>query len=515
MEKKEILIDDWRDLGKPIPMPSGKDYQVVVKREPIPIILLPGIMGSRLRAAGGKKDRLWDPDYGYGTWMAWTFAMFWVSAADKQKKLVGGPAFVADHVEVNEKDASYNKRFREYVGADTRGWGGVAWGNYGPVLAGLTDYPWPGVVNACFELPVYAVGYDWRGSAKEAGQALKKKVAEIKAAHEGCKQVILVTHSMGGLVARSACKDGMAGDVMAVLHTVQPATGAPAAYWRMKAGFERHGPKGHITSWVLGANGREVTAMLGHMPGGLQLLPNKDYRTNEGKPAWLTFKPLGDHGDMPSYHPRTGDPYTEIYKEEKFPWRLIFWKDYLTGLEDGKAEKSKVDASWKDFSKWLDDAKEFHDKLKLYEHPESWHFYGKGRPTADTITLTTTMERHPGMQPIIPGVPLRPIADERGSFGLFDWYTPPVDHRWVRPLVSMSQPEGDGDSTVPMSSGSALKEKSARLMPIEGSGHDSCFTDVDMVKGRQAGPKGAKARIGLGEIITRLCAAKIKKEKHW
>jgi Lecithin:cholesterol acyltransferase len=512
MEKKEIRIDDWRDLGKPIDLPSGKNYEVVVKREPIPIIVLPGIMGSRLRAAKGSKDRLWDPDYAYKTWMGVKYGTVFTTAVDKQNKIVGGPKFVKSHVEVIEDDASYNKRFREYPGADKRGWGGLAWSFYGPALQGLSDYTWPGVVNACFELPVYAMGYDWRGSARVAGDMLKKRVAEIKAANEGCKQVILVTHSMGGLVARAACNNGLEGDVMAVLHTVQPATGAPAAYWRMKAGFERHGPIGHITAWVLGADGREVTAMLGHMPGGLQLLPSKDYKTNEGKPAWLTYTPLGDR---PSHLPRQGDPYAEIYKDEKSPWRLILWKEFLTGKMDGKASEAEVAASWKDFSKWIDDAKDFHEWLKLYEHPQSWHFYGHGRPTADTIELTTTMERHPGGQPIIPGVPLRPLLDQRGGFGLFDWYTPPEDHHWVRPMVGMSQPHGDGDSTVPVSSGKALKEKPKRAIPLPGSGHDSCFSDNDLVAGQKAGPKGVEARIGLGEIITRLCVYKIKKEKRW
>src|SRR5439155_4638547 len=74
-------------------------------------------------------------------------------------------------------------------------------------------------------------------SAQMAGEKLKARVAKIKAENPRCKKVILVTHSMGGLVARSACSGGLAGDVLAVVHTVQPVTGAPAAYWRMKSGF--------------------------------------------------------------------------------------------------------------------------------------------------------------------------------------------------------------------------------------------------------------------------------------
>lgn len=58
-----------------------------------------------------------------------------------------------------------------------------------------------------------------------------------------CNKVIIVTHSMGGLVARSACVlHGAEGKVLGVIHGVQPSVGSPAAYWRMKAGFER--PRG-------------------------------------------------------------------------------------------------------------------------------------------------------------------------------------------------------------------------------------------------------------------------------
>lgn len=40
---------------------TGTRHQVTVKREVIPIVFVPGIMGSRLRIAGGGK-RVWDPD---------------------------------------------------------------------------------------------------------------------------------------------------------------------------------------------------------------------------------------------------------------------------------------------------------------------------------------------------------------------------------------------------------------------------------------------------------------------
>jgi hypothetical protein len=56
-QPEEVQID-WRDMEKPLDRPSGKAYKIVIKREPIPIIVLPGIMGTRFRESGGKGKRV-------------------------------------------------------------------------------------------------------------------------------------------------------------------------------------------------------------------------------------------------------------------------------------------------------------------------------------------------------------------------------------------------------------------------------------------------------------------------
>jgi len=53
-DDENVIPIDWQDLGKPLDLPTGKSHKVIVKREPIPIILVPGIMGSRLRIPGGQ-----------------------------------------------------------------------------------------------------------------------------------------------------------------------------------------------------------------------------------------------------------------------------------------------------------------------------------------------------------------------------------------------------------------------------------------------------------------------------
>jgi triacylglycerol esterase/lipase EstA (alpha/beta hydrolase family) len=67
-----------------------------------------------------------------------------------------------------------------------------------------------------------------------------KRLLAITASGRKCEKVILVTHSMGGLVARyySELLDGDFGqkNILGIVHGVMPDRGAPMAYKRMKAG---------------------------------------------------------------------------------------------------------------------------------------------------------------------------------------------------------------------------------------------------------------------------------------
>ena len=152
----------------------------------------------------------------------------------------------------------------------------------------------------------------------------------------------------------------------------------------MKAGFERswYFP---VPAWVLGADGLEVTALLGHMPGGLEMLPTMNHQDDENHPGWLVYQPPDG---APIRVPRAGDPYGEIYRNETDPWRLILWKEYLAG--DRQASVSQTASAWADFLIWIGSAERVHRDLGNYQHSFSWHFYGVGRPTANTVTITAS-----------------------------------------------------------------------------------------------------------------------------
>ena len=104
---EEIHVD-WRDLEKPIDRPSGKRYKIIVDREPIPIILLPGIMGTRLRQSASPNRKIWDPDdkafmvKNYGTWKA--------TALRKMSDLLGPKrVYDAGYLQVDNADDKHNK----------------------------------------------------------------------------------------------------------------------------------------------------------------------------------------------------------------------------------------------------------------------------------------------------------------------------------------------------------------------------------------------------------------------
>ena len=86
LPEEEVHVD-WKDLEKPVNYPSGKTYVIIIDREPIPIILVPGIMGTRLRQSGVPGDKVWDPDDGY--FMLSTYGTSSADGARKQTTLLG------------------------------------------------------------------------------------------------------------------------------------------------------------------------------------------------------------------------------------------------------------------------------------------------------------------------------------------------------------------------------------------------------------------------------------------
>lgn len=442
-------------------------HEIRVQREAIPLVFVPGIMGTRLRVAGtdgtgdganGLPNMRWDPSSKLFLFLNFSGT----DGAHRKRMLVGDGNFFSGFLEVDNSAPVGN------------GFHGI-FKDYCKFLDPLREHDW-GPIRKIFELPVYAVGYNWTDSNENSGKKLAARINEIIDEAKGvtglCQKVILITHSMGGMVARAASVlHGAEGKILGIVHGVQPATGSPAAYWRMKAGFERGGffdIEGRVVSRFLGNSGPTVTPVLGNLPGGLQLLPNKLHRTNStrdnpnGLQAWLT---ITQDGNTSRALPKS-DPYEEIYRKKAHvqptpgekPSTNDYWALVDPDLIDpgnanpqptpkSRSTNNSLDAStnpsgdpWQQYLAMLKLAEDFHDKLGKKAHPKTFCFRGVGHNTANIIELQIesswiSMDPYP----------------KRGFRGFF------TDAAGNSLKAVLQDPVGDGDGTVPRSSADALK----------------------------------------------------------
>ncbi|HUO38272.1 MAG TPA: hypothetical protein VMU34_10695, partial [Mycobacterium sp.] len=168
-----------------------------------------------------------------------------------------------------------------------RGWGELGWGWYGPILTHLEkalNLP----TKPQIRYPVYGVGYDWRKSNFKSAQLLHQRIGEIKRENPNATHVIVVSHSMGGLVTRAAMRQFGHAEVMGIVHTVMPSAGAPQHYRRFHTGW-RYGldstgadVHGKLVDLVFGrilggSNGAAYGLMMSQLKGPMELLPTPKY----------------------------------------------------------------------------------------------------------------------------------------------------------------------------------------------------------------------------------------------
>jgi hypothetical protein len=483
---------------------TEQHHQFEVQREAIPLIFVPGIMGSRLRSAAaeptsngeypgkgadGQSLARWEP--GKAGWMA---THFLYAGPRYRKQMLIGPSFNPGYLEVSNSAPAGS------------GFAGLM-EDYRPFLEGLRSRDW-GPIGKLFEFPVYGFGYNWTDSAEAAGAKLKARIEKIKDEARrvvgSCEQVILISHSMGGLVAR-ACSElcGGRGSILGIIHGVQPVTGSGAAYWRIKAGFEG----GRITSAALGNDGKDVTVMLGNSPGGLQLLPNSLHRTAAGEVAWLRVTHDGEVLDglaLPKRNPP--DPYAEIYsvpavvvpKDKSEPSRNAFWglvdPDLLDpGASTAPPAPGSIDADtsvgqplpWSRYEGYLATAKSFHERLRAEAHPNTFSFAGSGHPTVDVVELRAEWRA-------------TPITNYR-TRGFAAQFTS-AEGRDMKALLQ--EPQGPGDGTVPLTSAQKLNTASR---PSPG--------DVVFDAMHQSAYEGPQAQAYTIQAIRALCLMRYREKR--
>jgi pimeloyl-ACP methyl ester carboxylesterase len=437
----------WYELDKVFNgLNTELEHDITVQREAIPLVFVPGIMGSVLRLSGtdgngerqdGLPNLRWNPSSSYWMWRHYSGA----NATFRKNMIIGSGSFNKNFLEVHNSDPVGN------------GFQGVSSSTYLQFLQFLQDQNW-GPLRKIFEFPVFAFGYNWTDTNLNNGTLLVQRIDEIiKEAKETtglCEKVILITHSMGGLVSRAASRLAES-KILGIIHGVQPVTGSAAAYWRVKAGFEGLGP----TSRVLGNSARTVTPLLGNIPGGLELLPNKYYCDNEGLKEWLVVK----ENDKIILSLPKNDPYNEIYRiqgtgnELKNPdrkyWGLIdpdLLDAAITSQSDDPNDPDSIDdrarwSSWDQYLEMLKKAELFHETIKEIAHPFTFTFHGTDHNSSDRVEMITESvfiewDSYP----------------KRGFGGYYK------NSQGKKRRAILQDPDGDGDGTVPTSSASFLDD---------------------------------------------------------
>ena len=349
----------------------------------IPVIFLPGVMGSNLRMSKVRQNELkrpdnraWRPDdlvdksgkvaivtgYGMGGWLK--------NATPQERQLIFDPNETeVEYYHYTENKGRFDPEGKETLAADARhqnvpddldpipplisnrasrsngkgnsraagparietpaqiarwrGWSEVLFaGAYGEILKNAENYLnnmlvkgkvnpiWQDVfadprsfgaasgapigeadlrrIASCW-YPVHAMGYNYMVSNAKSAKVIAERIRGLVKGYQNrgfkCDEVIVVTHSMGGLLGRALLHpsygkllNDKSVKVLGMYHNVMPTMGAASAYKRMRFGFqEKWGYVASLEASVLAIDGRHATAILANTPAPLEMLPGPAY----------------------------------------------------------------------------------------------------------------------------------------------------------------------------------------------------------------------------------------------
>jgi pimeloyl-ACP methyl ester carboxylesterase len=504
----------------------------------VPVIVVPGIMGSNLKrrknpdtqpgniskSTEAKKEVLkpgekaWRPPNGPKDSIMAVYEWKNRDAGLRQKILNGEALEVDDRGDIHlPLDArSYGTTEQE---VRERHWGEVHWDSYGNLLFNLqvrlnhsfemdpldsvrvVCRHWRNVMDcdpakwglrsvdkitekelekhAGYYYPVYACGYNWLESCEDSANLLRQRIESTiafwKKMKRECSKVILVTHSMGGLVAR-ACAKQIPGQILGVIHGVMPALGAPVAYRRIACGTETWSPSNGIlddskaaaTSVILGSRPELTMPVMATSPGPLQLLPNHLYPG-----PWLHMCMINRVNNKESgrdvVNLPADNPYA-LYRDMDSWYRLID-PDLVDPAQKYHGDESKVRRA---VAKAIDSAESFHRKtLDTYYHPSTYGFYGAD-PAHKSFGAVRWVAHDPGNGAVFTDANLRGAATAgyRETLGR----RVKVEGKTTLDFIPATQ-DVAGDGTVPMQSGAGPHGKIRQLFEMRGLDHQDAFND--------------------------------------
>ncbi|WP_233886234.1 lipase/acyltransferase domain-containing protein [Paraburkholderia flagellata] len=459
----------------------------------IPVIVVPGVMGTNL--ADLKDNPVWLVDSS-ASLVGWAVK----TPSDRKNILNPSTTHVFGGGEIPAGTALSETALR------SRGWGTVSKMFYGDFLVWLenalndcnaaADYGRNGLralltrevvapnlgklshaevsLSYKYHLPVHAVGYNWlqsnAESAKWLGSQIDKIISDYKEIGR-CENVILVTHSMGGLVSRY-CAEAIAGyreKILGIVHGVMPATGSATAYRRVKAGTE---PGGNIvsygTSLILGNMSSKVMPVFAQSPGPLQLLPSPEYGQ-----GWLQIR----DGERFFALPKRSNPYDEIYTQRSAWWSLI--DENLIAPE----MRSASEQNWENFKHLIaKDVREFHQAISGKYHPQTYVFWGddKEHKTWGDVVWKRTQASFL-LNSDAYDVQNKPVNTDTlmGTIDVVAGNLGPMD---VHKTFELQAAGENGDGTVPVRSGAAPSHYARAAVGYTGVDHGAAYTKLPQQK---------------------------------
>jgi len=497
------------------PPDSSVGICMMVSLRVIPVIFVPGVMGSNLKGIKDKSVK-WRMD-------TKTSALPWFTkdAAYRKQNLNPQAMTVDDGGLLPTTTQQHPDELRR------RGWGEVGAYSYAEWLAWLENqlndvdqarsglrHQMIGVSMAAtkgeealtrdevalsyrYRFPVWACGYNWLDDNKASAGLLEKRIQYALDRYRGegktCDKVILVTHSMGGLVARYASEVmGLKDSIYGIVHGVMPAIGAAATYRRIKSGTERPGglvsPKEWasdvVTSGILGANAAANTAVMSGAPGPLQLLPTPEYGN-----GWLKIQQDGGNG-VPAL-PQHNDPYNEIYTVRGAWWSLIDDQliNPLNTESDPAKRQAQVDRDWVTYAKMMrDNVRLFHQDIAGKYHSNTYAFYGAdaGHLAYGNVTwqggsrwgeakLTGHRTTDPWQATALDPSEISTTRTVATSVQGPGW------KKGVNQGYTISDPDEPGDGTVPKRSGMAPERHVHSLLQVV-CGHEPAYRECEPAK---------------------------------
>jgi pimeloyl-ACP methyl ester carboxylesterase len=504
----------------------------------VPVIFIPGTMGTNLRV---RRDVSLPTGYpfkpGEPAWRppnsdsaVLLYASDWKKRSPKMRQLILHP----DYVEVDDSgDLDIGSCYLERSVMRERGWGEIFNGSYGTLLFELQSHlemtfqfdalnkrhirnRWKEVMQAMegdplkrwgvrsvaplteselekyaeYQYPIYACGYNWLQSCGESAIRLEKRIDKIikwwETRNHECKKVILVTHSMGGLVAR-ACAKRAPGKILGVIHGVMPALGTPLAYRRLACGTECDSPvNGKLDNFkagkfadIAGRRPEDTTPVMSVAPGALELLPNQRYPR-----PWLhaSIVHTPAHGErretaidclhLPNEsHP---NPY-DLYRDMSSWYRLIN-PDLANPANLYRDSKGGV---VKKIREAINTAEIFHEWLGDYYHPTTFAYYGndKGHPAYGQIRWVAQESMADTKIPVTAANIKAAKSVTQESDGVRQVK---IEDRMTLSF-SVEPQESAGDDTVSQQSGAAPNGKIKQLFATRGYRHQESYKHRDTI----------------------------------